>query len=343
MIIDRKELLAAEELLAFVEKFFSRALDEDSPGTAVPPVSTEFFAHCPHLLLPLGFNEYRVVLDPEEEKRLYQEYAKEREEFKNYHKRSSPERRLRPYKNLPRKSPADVGAFDYLLESYYRDEKTGAWFWFDGIERKRELHFVFRGPGGIVHSYDTRAWLSVLRKAVDTPLQNPHTLYLPKLWTPSAQLEQLALTGSIPVLLESIQKEQRSLREIPWRQLEEIVAEILRSKGLEIFVTPRSRDGGRDIVARGELVPGEPTTLAVEVKQKPVVGLADLQRAIKANEDFPALLLATAGRFSAGVIQERKRRRHELRLLLKDGIALRQWIDMYIRARDQVLQGYIQS
>src|SRR5262245_44365924 len=102
MIIDRKELLAAEELLAFVEKFFSRALDEDSPGTAVPPASTEFFAHCPHLLLPLGFNEYRVVLDPEEEKRLYQEYAKEREEFKNYHKRWSPERRLRQYKNLPR-------------------------------------------------------------------------------------------------------------------------------------------------------------------------------------------------------------------------------------------------
>jgi len=62
---------------------------------------------------------------------------------------------------------------------------------------------------------------------------------------------------------------------------------------------------------------------------KRVVGIQDLYNSLKANEDYPALLLATSGRFSAGVIQEKKRRRNELRLILKDWVALSQWIAMY--------------
>ena len=96
-----------------------------------------------------------------------------------------------------------------------------------------------------------------------------------------------------------------------------------------IDVTPPRADGGRDIIARGELVEGEPVQIAVEVKQKSVVGLADVQRALRANEDFPALLIATAGRFSAGVITERERDRNRLRLFLKDGLALSRWVATY--------------
>ena len=47
------------------------------------------------------------------------------------------------------------------------------------------------------------------------------------------------------------------------------------------------------------------------------------------NEDFPSLLVATAGVFSAGVVCEKMRARHQLRLILKDGIALRQCIEVY--------------
>lgn len=70
---------------------------------------------------------------------------------------------------------------------------------------------------------------------------------------------------------------------------------MLQSKELQIEVTPRSKDGGRDIIARGEIIPGEPTVLAVEVKQKAIVGLEDVQRALRANRDYPALLFATSG------------------------------------------------
>ena len=75
--------------------------------------------------------------------------------------------------------------------------------------------------------------------------------------------------------------------------------------------------------------------LAVEVKHKPVVGVGDVQRALKANEDFPALMVATAGTFSAGVVAEKSRFRNSMRLFLKDGLALRQWISAYGRDRSR--------
>ena len=140
----------------------------------------------------------------------------------------------------------------------------------------------------------------------------------------------MVLAETVPDILVAIGREERALRDVPWRTLEEIVAELLRSKGLEVTVTNMTRDGGRDIVARGELVPGEPSEIAVSVKQEEVVGIAAARDALYANQDYPLVMLATAGSFSAGVITERRREQVRLRLLLKDGIALRQWIDAYV-------------
>jgi hypothetical protein len=41
------------------------------------------------------------------------------------------------------------------------------------------------------------------------------------------------------------------------------------------------------------------------------------------------VMIATAGRFSSGAVRERGRERNALRLFLKDGIALRRWLDTY--------------
>ena len=57
--------------------------------------------------------------------------------------------------------------------------------------------------------------------------------------------------------------------------------------------------------------------IAVEVKQKPIVGLHNVQRDLQANQDFPALMLATAGRFSAGVVNEKRCERNDFRLIRK--------------------------
>jgi hypothetical protein len=152
-----------------------------------------------------------------------------------------------------------------------------------------------------------------------------------KIWLPSTaswfEYGSDAVRERADILLHDLVDQRVSLRNIHWRQLEELVAELLTRIGLKVILTKKSHDGGRDIIATGELIPGEPTKLAVEVKHKDVVGVADLRAALYANRDFPALLFATSGRFTVGVFREQ--RDNQMRLFLKDGVALQQWIDTY--------------
>jgi restriction endonuclease len=287
MIVTRDDLMKANSVLVEMHH-------ETEDGEIA---SQKLFAERPHLLMVLGYDEFRTLADDEkgnaELKRLY--------------------------------------GFDPLhtLESVYRDTASGAWYRYLGMQPGTLL---FNGPSPeFFRKHSVNQWLKVLRNIYSQPDPAKRTLWLPSIWTPQIQLEQRAFLGNVASdLIQAVHHEKRELREIPWRQLEELVAELLRSRGLDIFVTPRSADGGRDIIARGELISGEPMLLAIEVKQKAVVGLIDVQRALRANEDFPALMLATAGRFSAGVVQEKDLARNKLRLFLKDGIALTQWIESYI-------------
>ena len=61
----------------------------------------------------------------------------------------------------------------------------------------------------------------------------------------------------------------------------------------------------------------------------PVVSIPELREALWANRHFPALLLATSGRFSAGVFWEKAKKGAALRLYVKDEVAFNQWIDLY--------------
>lgn len=181
-------------------------------------------------------------------------------------------------------------------------------------------------------------WLDLARKSLIQTLEKSETreteaiIALSSLWRPTPEAFDPRDCG-IGDILNAIRNEACALNDIPWRRLEEIVAELLRSRGMKIHVTKRSRDGGRDVIATGELIPGEPTVLAVEVKQKAVVGVQDLRAALWANRHFPALLFATSGRFTAGVLKEKTREDNDLRLMLKDGVALRQWIENYTDTR----------
>ena len=292
MIINRSEI---EELQRFLDLILS---DDEIDPDREPQDDPGFFANRPHLLMALGFDEYRVVSprgedwERNEEKTAVQAFGLDEEQ----------------------------SHLAFPHEEFFRQSNSGAWYWYEGIHGyAQRVHFVGPRASGDIH-YPLDQWIGILRKLENELDDLARLLWLPGVWTPRAQVsQQMVLAQSVPSLLREISKQALSLRDIPWRQLEEIVAELLRSKGLQVYVTPRSGDGGRDIVARGELVPGEPITMAVEVKQKPVVGIADVQRALRANEDFPVLLMATAGRFSAGVVQERNRNRNHLRLLLKDG------------------------
>jgi restriction system protein len=57
------------------------------------------------------------------------------------------------------------------------------------------------------------------------------------------------LYETIPELITALKSSPESLREITSREFEEVVAEIFRSKGFEVELTKKTRDGGKDIIA----------------------------------------------------------------------------------------------
>lgn len=130
-------------------------------------------------------------------------------------------------------------------------------------------------------------------------------------------------------MIKAIQDEKCELASLSWKQLEDIVAEILRNSGMEIHSVTESPQGGRDIIARTQLVPGEVMTIAVEVKHRKSVDRPILHTALHQNSHFPALMLVTSGRFTAGVIREAEQSGNRLRLFLKDGVAIRDMIRNY--------------
>lgn len=298
MIVTASDLREVDAMLERHKLYYSDPERLPAPGEQV------FFANRPHLLMPLGYDEFQSI--GKEGDRSIDNFGLSR------------------------------FSVDFECESVYRDRKQGAWYWFEAIGED-SLHFI--GPGEYTGNMECdrnipiaewRSLLETVNRGSKDP--TPRALWLPGVWTPSAQDRTREILGrSVPLLLRAIYEEEEELAAISPRRLEEIIAELLRARGLQIHITPETRDGGRDVIARGELIPGEPIVMAVEVKQKAVVGLHDVQRSLYANQDLPALMLATSGRFSAGVIKERDREQNRLRLILKDGIALSQWIDLYAR------------
>lgn len=292
----------------------------------VTPKPIKFLTSRPHLLLPLGFDEVLFVRT----------------------------NRGVPLEHVPTELPKDPG-FAFERELFFREDTGGMWVWLEGVgcfdfelpigkrrfDDRPFLHFVVgesslcdwptrtAGDGQIAKhkSVTVDLWLARLKHLQEHPDKLSRKMILPTLWTPQAQANQMrALSDSVVPLMQEIAESKATMQDIAPRELEEMIAELLRAKGLQVHVTPRTRDGGRDVIARGELIPGEPMLVAVEAKAKPVVGIADVQRAIQANHRFPALLVATTGRFSAGVLEERVAEQRQLRLFLKDGVAVHQWL-----------------
>jgi Holliday junction resolvase-like predicted endonuclease len=325
-----EELYAWSDEVRLAEAEYARGRGPGSDAIPLRRATNEFFADRPHYLLALGFDDFRAIVS------------------------QTQDGTVRDVREFAARLGVDPELAYVRCESFYRDGRSGEWQWFEGVSGtslvqdgdvvegnvraayfdKRDLHapelLHFVRGGGEARFVALSRLFEKIEIAARHPELRPKSLLLPGIWTPSVQSEQRTLLeATAQSVVAGVAAGERELDSIHWRELEELVAELLRAKGLEVFVTPRSHDGGRDVIARGELIPGEPTVLAVEVKQKRTVSLADVQRALKANEEFPALLVATSGAFSTGVIQEKSREKNQLRLFLKDGVALRQWINAY--------------
>lgn len=173
----------------------------------------------------------------------------------------------------------------------------------------------------------------ILRKAAGylrSDLLDPTAFISPRLWTPGSQdSEKLRLQATALPLIQAIQNDHIDLASVHWKELEDIVAEVLRSSGMEIHSVQSAPQGGRDLIARVQIAPGEILTIAVEVKHRKLVDRPILHTALHQNANFPALMLVTSGRFTAGILQEARRPENKMRLFLKDGVAIRDMISTY--------------
>lgn len=260
----------------------------------------KFFSAHPHVILPCGFDEIRM-----------QWFRMENPVWRNF------------YPELDGKQ---------VMMPVYRQASSGVWSYIrrGGGSSSSSFSFTLAGLGiDSCLELEVNEVISACKQAIAQSVAGVFTITLPDIWRPPQTHPTVGLVDSTKALLLALRKEEKRLADLTWKDLEDIVAELLHARGMEINVTPRSADGGRDILARGELIPGEPTVLAVEVKHKGVVKLDDVRSRIYANREFPALMFATSGRFSAGVIREKWKPENFLRLFLKDGIALGQWIKEY--------------
>ena len=282
---------------------------------------TEILAHFqrhPQVLVPSGFDEVRI--EPQQADELARALN---DDLQN----------LDGPVSAPPSEYASITAIRPVLEVLLglrcRETASGRWLRCSGFNfDTQELRFSCRRNDEPVLLLGLRKILTNCERALSSAA-HPAVLLLPSLWYPPEERPRIELADTTRALLTGLSAEAIQLRELRWQDFEEVVTELLRSRGLQVHRTQLTHDGGRDIIARGELIPGEPTTLAIEVKHKEIVGIDEVRSRLQANKEFPVIMIATSGRFTAGVIKEKKKPENFLRLLLKDGNAIRDWIASY--------------
>ena len=133
------------------------------------------------------------------------------------------------------------------------------------------------------------------------------------------------------ILIENLRKEPKGLYELDPRKFEEIVADLMVDMGYEVELTPRSSDGGKDILAFKETDHGKMLCL-VEAKRysidNPVeVGLVRQLYGTLCDFNATSAMLVTTSRFTRGANEFQER--NQYRLSLKDYGNIVNWLDRY--------------
>jgi restriction system protein len=139
-------------------------------------------------------------------------------------------------------------------------------------------------------------------------------------------------------LAKQFDREPEAIYQLPWRQLEELVAGAFDLAGWdEVILTPRSGDMGRDVIATRRGIGS--VRIVAQVKKyarhrvvsadevRSVLGTLQLDHASKA-------MITTSSRFAPGVAQDERLKPYlPYRLELLDGDELRKWLGSLQRNR----------
>jgi hypothetical protein len=119
-------------------------------------------------------------------------------------------------------------------------------------------------------------------------------------------------------LIEKLERSPDDLYKITPRQFEEVIADLLTGMGMDVELTPATRDGGKDILAYMNTELGRFLTL-VEAKQhnkaRPVgVGLVRSLYGTLVDHQANSAMLVTTSRFAKPAKQFQERHRYQLSL-----------------------------
>src|SRR5712691_2046959 len=204
MIISWKEVRHLED---FIQKHEQADTEVSNKRAEIKLV--EYFSQRPHLLMPCGFDEHISFS-------IRKQYA---------------------HMWFANQWGQDTGG-----ESIYR-KPNGRWFWLAVPPLNRTDFFSFDTKSSLHEedyalTIDFDEFFKKLYRAAsnDTP-STEERLWSPVLWTPMSQeKERSALSEVVKPLLAAIRSESLTLEDLTWKQLEEVVAEVLRASGLEIHI-----------------------------------------------------------------------------------------------------------
>ena len=131
---------------------------------------------------------------------------------------------------------------------------------------------------------------------------------------------------SVKNALEDYIANPELLRKISSREFEEVIESVLHQMGFETILTPATRDGGKDIIAKG-YIHGIPIVLDVECKQyrpdrKIGIGIVQRMRAVQADDHANKSVIVTTSSFSSDAREYADD--HMIALVDMDGI--KQWL-----------------
>ena len=152
-------------------------------------------------------------------------------------------------------------------------------------------------------------------------------------FAPPTKYVRLSIQATEQELIKYLQNHPHSVYEIPPREFEKIVAELLHSFGFDVELTQQTRDGGYDIVAFSKDRLGIRTKYIVECKRygpdKPIrVGLVRALYGVKGKLHADHALLATTSYFTADA-ENFAKEPTVLNLHLKDFETIQEWLAAY--------------
>lgn len=132
-------------------------------------------------------------------------------------------------------------------------------------------------------------------------------------------------------LIRHLQRKPEALYSIRPRQFEEIIAEILKTYGWEVHLTPATRDGGYDLFAISKDISGITSSWIIECKKyartrKVGVEIARAVYGVKTDLRVSGAMLATTSRFTRGVY-DFKSSKYDFELRDYEGVL--EWINEY--------------